>query len=310
MGRPRARRPSVRRRGRRPASSSPAIRALEFAGLRDVHALARRMGLSTLGDPSQYGPSLALGGADVSLLDLTYAYSVLANGGVQGGMSPVSGALRGRRPFDPIPVLEVQDLRGKTLWRVEPRSERIVPAAQVFQVTSVLSDNEARAQMFGRSSPLDLGSRPAAVKTGLADEARHAWTFGYTSQLAVGVWVGNTDNRPMPGALSSQTAAPIWHDFMLAALAPLPVVPFSPPPDVALVQICLDTGLPPTRGCRRVVTEVFVEGAVPPPAPQPQTPERTVSPPPPGRVLQVQPPPQPAPEVRRDDRRGGRRGRR
>ena len=141
--------------------------------------------------------------------------------------------------------------------------------------------------MFGQNNLLQLPDRPAAVKTGLSDGPDDAWTIGYTPQLVTGVWVGNSDNAPMPGALSSYTAAPIWHDFMITALGGQPVQPFPIPDGVNLVQVCASTGQLPTRGCSRVVNEVFLQGQEPPtsdalvarqPAPPPP-PKKSPSPP-------------------------------
>jgi len=240
----------------------PAVQALQYAGLEQVASLARRMGLTTLQAPSAYGLSFTLGGFDTTLLDMTFAYTVLANYGEQVGMPTVLDLPEGSRPLDPVPVLKVEDSRGRLLWQYQPRRERIVPAAHTYLITHVLSDDRARSLVFGTDSPLKL-DRPAAVKTGLSDGPRDAWTIGYTPQLVVGVWVGNTDNRPMPGALSVRTAAPIWHDVMEAALASQPVEEFSVPEGVELVQSCATSRLLPLRLCPQVTTEVYLAGSDP-----------------------------------------------
>jgi membrane peptidoglycan carboxypeptidase len=95
-------------------------------------------------------------------------------------------------------------------------------------LTSVLSDDNARQSMFGLNSPLKL-PRPGAVKSGSSDETRDAWTIGYTPQLVAGVWVGNANNAPIPNGTSTYTAAPIWRNFMIAALEGQPVLQFAPP---------------------------------------------------------------------------------
>jgi membrane peptidoglycan carboxypeptidase len=241
----------------------PAVLALEYAGLEEVVGLARRMGLSTLGDLSQYGPAFTLGGVDVSLLDMTYAYSVLANGGEQAGMSTVLDGPRGSRTLDPVVVLEVKDAAGRTLYRHRPRTERIAPAAHVYTLTHVLMDDRARQSMFGLNSALNLPGRQAAVKSGLTDNARDAWTIGYTPQLVVGVWVGNANNAPMRGATSTATAAPIWRDFMLAAHRNLPVVEFRVPEGVRFVEVCASTGQVATTSCSDRIMEVFVADRAP-----------------------------------------------
>ncbi len=238
----------------------PAVKALEYAGLANVYALAGKMGITTLKDLSNYGPSFTLGGVDATLLDMTYVFSVLDDYGEQVGMEPVE---KTTRAVDPIAVLRVEDAHGRVLWEPKRKKERVAAAAQTYQITSVLSDNSARVSMFGPSNALQVPGRKAAVKTGLSDNARDAWALGYTPQLVAGVWVGNADNSPMRGATSGITAAPIWRDFMVAALEGQPALDFPLPSDVRLVQVCESTGLLPTRGCPRVVTEVFLASAAP-----------------------------------------------
>jgi membrane peptidoglycan carboxypeptidase len=98
-------------------------------------------------------------------------------------------------------------------------------------VTSILSDNGARAPIFGANSPLQLGERSVAAKTGTAQEFRDGWTIGYTPSLVAGVWVGNNDNTPMKKkADGSAIAAPIWNAFMKGALEGAAVESFTPPP--------------------------------------------------------------------------------
>lgn len=241
----------------------PAVHALEFAGLPYVHSLARQMGLTTLLSVDTYGLSFTLGAVDVSLLDMTYMYSVLANGGAQAGMAPVRQVPEGARRVEPVAVLRIENAQGKVLWERQASNARVISEEHAYLVTHILSDNKARTDMFGAGTPLELARRPAAVKTGLSDSARDAWTIGYTPQLVVGVWVGNTDNSPMEGATSVRTASPIWHDFMTAALANQPAKEFTVPDGVRFVTVCATTGLLPARGCPQVVNEVFLAELVP-----------------------------------------------
>ncbi|GIW10212.1 MAG: penicillin-binding protein 1A [Dehalococcoidia bacterium] len=242
----------------------PAVRALQFAGVANVVELAHRLGITDLRTPGRYGLSLTLGGGEVKLLDLTYAYSVLANGGVMAGSSvPPFRQTPGLRTLEPTVILEVTDPWGNVLEEHRtPRHERIVPAAESFLVTDILTDANARAPMFGLEGPLTLAGRPAAVKTGTTTDYRDFWTIGYTPQLAVGVWVGNTNGRPMKPALSTTTAAPIWNRFLSAALARQEVKRFLPPPDIEYATVCAISGQKPTPFCP-LAREVFVKGQTP-----------------------------------------------
>lgn len=223
----------------------PAVKALETAGLPAMVALARRLGITTLTRPD-YGLSLALGGGEVPLLELTGAYAALAAGGE-------------RHP--PIAILKVVDGAGQVLCEAadparpcppaEPGGEdrrRVIDPVDAFLVTDILRDNEARIPAFGPGSALEL-DRPAAVKTGTTNDFRDNLTLGYTPQLVTGVWVGNADNRPMRGVSGVTGAGPIWNAFMRAALAEEPVLDFDPPPGVAPFEVCRDTGSLPSPAC-------------------------------------------------------------
>src|SRR5207302_4335908 len=190
-----------------------AVKALNFAGLPDVYAMAQHMGITTLKSIDNYGPSFTLGGLGVNLLDMTYVFSVFANGGQRSGVDTTLDLPGGSRSYDPVSVIKVETADGHVIWQAKDHIERVVPANAAYLVTNILSDDNARVSAFGANSALNLQGRPAAVKSGSSDATRDAWTIGYTPQLVVGVWVGNADNRPMPGATSTNTAAPIWNAF-------------------------------------------------------------------------------------------------
>jgi membrane peptidoglycan carboxypeptidase len=253
----------------------PAVKTLLYTGLTQVYTLAKRMGVSTLGETSDYGPSFTLGGVDVNLMDMTYVYSVLANQGEQAGMSSVLGLPDGNRSLDPVAVTKVENVSGKTIWQARLRKERIVPANAAYLVTNVLADDRARVSMFGANSAMNLTGRPAAVKTGSSDNTRDLWAIGYTPQLVAGVWVGNANNKEMPGGTSSLIAAPIWRDFMNAALQGQQVIDFPVPDGIQFVEVCVTTGQAPTDGCPGVVREPFLAGRAPAAGEQPRGPSPT-----------------------------------
>ena len=213
----------------------PAVKALEHAGLQNVYELAQSMGVTTLRELSNYGPAFTLGGVEVTLLDMTYIYSVLANYGEQVGMPSVVESPEGSRPLDPIAILRIEDADGNVLWEADHRRARITPADETYMITQILSNDANRVSMFGPDSPLNL-PRPAAVKSGSSDETRDAWTLGYTPQLVAGVWVGNTNNEPIPNGTSTYTAAPIWRNFMLAALEGQAPLAFQAPADAEALR--------------------------------------------------------------------------
>ncbi len=221
----------------------PAFRTAHTLGTETVLRMAHRLGITTMPDPRNYGPSLTLGGGDVTLLDMTYAYSAFASNGVMRGQRTVLDLPPDYRPLDPVAIREIRDSRGRLLYRQPaPEATRVLPAPQAYQITHILSDNPARAILYGLDSTLVL-DRPAAAKTGTAgdpdrnDVRRDYWTVGYTPDLVTGVWVGNADNTPMPGGSSSRTAGLIWHDFMIAAHAGTPASEFTQPPGLTAADV-------------------------------------------------------------------------
>ncbi len=242
-----------------------AVRVLSWVGVRDVLDLAHRMGISTL-TRDYYGLSLTLGGGEVKLLDMTYAFSVLANGGYMAGQPVPQEKLRpGYRELNPVAILRVEDANGDVLEEYHNPELREILSPQVsYVITHMLADNVARAPAFGSRSMLYLGSdRPVAAKTGTTTDFRDSWTVGFTPQLCVGVWVGNSNNEPMERVPGSQGAAPIWHDLMLVALESEPVIPFVEPPGLEWAVVDATSGLLPTKYSPSTVREVFLPGTVP-----------------------------------------------
>jgi len=228
----------------------PAVKALQHVGIAALRDVARRLGITTLTRPD-YGLSLTLGGGEVTLLELTGAYAVFANGGLR---------------VPPVAILRVEDAEGRVLEQyTPPPGEQVISPQHAYLITSILSDNEARTPAFGANSPLRL-SRPAAAKTGTTNDFRDNWTIGYTPDLVVGVWVGNNDNSEMKGVSGITGAAPIWHDFMEEALAGTPVRDFPMPEGIHIIEICELTGAVPDSTCppEKRRSEVFAEGQLPP----------------------------------------------
>jgi len=207
------------------------VKVLYLAGLDETIKLAEKMGITTLKDRFRYGLSLVLGGGEVKLLEETAAYGVFATEGIKHPLS-----------F----ILKITDSQGKILEEYQDNPKRIISTQTARQINDILSDEEARAPVFGRHSSLYLKNIPAAVKTGTTQEYSDGWTIGYTPNLVVGVWAGNNDYRKKmkPGSAGIYVAAPLWHEFMEKAyqiaskrkkeitsefLLPWPPLKFTPP---------------------------------------------------------------------------------
>jgi hypothetical protein len=220
---------------------------------------------------------LTLGGGEVWLLDMAYAYSVFANNGVMMGQ-PAENPRPGYRQLDPVSILRVEDNEGNLLWQyTQPEARNVVLAdgrelspQEAYLLTNVLSDNNARAAAFGSNSALRL-SRPAAAKTGTTTDYRDVWTVGYTPQIVTGVWVGNNDNTPMEGVSSSRGAGPVWHNVMeriynegyAGQLLGEVVEQFPAPLGMARMEVCAVSGLLPNEHCPNRVNALFIEGTEP-----------------------------------------------
>ncbi|WP_312551646.1 penicillin-binding transpeptidase domain-containing protein, partial [Massilia sp.] len=166
----------------------PAVRTLLLLGPERFHARLQELGISSLReDAAFYGPSLALGSADVSLLELANAYRTLANGGLAGSVS-----LRPRAP---------------------EAKRRVLDAGSAWIVGDILSDRGARSPTFGLRSDLATAYW-SAVKTGTSKDMRDNWCLGYSDRYTVGVWVGNFDGQPMWDVSGVSGAAPVWRDLM------------------------------------------------------------------------------------------------
>ncbi|MFQ5400250.1 MAG: penicillin-binding protein [Anaerolineae bacterium] len=242
----------------------PAIQVMTWVGVDKVLRIARSLGLTRLGEATkQYGLSLTLGGGEVNLLDMVYAYNVMNNMGVMLGR-PRPEMQPDFRTLDPVAVLRVEDSEGRVLYEYAQAERRKILTPQLaYLMNDMLSDRSARCPAFGCPNVMELpGNRPAAVKTGSTNDFRDAWTIGYTPQLAAGVWVGNSDQAVMDGVTGFTGAAPIWHAFMSWAMQGEEVALWVRPPDLVEMAVCQISGLLPTPFCP-TVSELFITGTEP-----------------------------------------------
>jgi 1A family penicillin-binding protein len=237
----------------------PAVKALQYVGIYDdpatseeegVIAFAKRMGITTL-TRNDYGLALTLGGGEVTLLELTSAYSVFADAGVR---------------YAPRAITKILDYKGNVIYEAPaPSGSQVISADHAYLITSILSDNQARTPAFGANSVLKL-SFPAAVKTGTTNDSRDNWTVGYTPDLVVGVWVGNADNSSMQGTSGITGAAPIWAAFMEKAVPYLTKDSpsnFDRPADIETHEVCTYSGTLPSDDCPETYSEIFAAGEPP-----------------------------------------------
>lgn len=226
----------------------PAVLALQEVGVSGLLRLLAELGISTLDNPDRYDLSLTLGGGEVRLVELAAAYGALANGGFR---------------VEPQFILDVHDSTGEEVFSAAGGlGNRVLDERVAWIITDILSDNLARAPSFSTNSILNLG-RPAAVKTGTTTDFRDNWTVGFTPDLVVGVWVGNTDNSPMVDISGVAGAGPVWHYFMRSVLRGQPQLTFQRPEGLSWVEICALSGMLPSTDCPFTRLEWYIPGTEP-----------------------------------------------
>ncbi len=183
----------------------PAIKVLQKDGIDNALSTAKKLGISTLKDSSNYGLSLALGSAEVPLTEMTNAYATFANQGTH---------------YDKTTIASIKNKYNQTIFTQDHKSSLALSSDGAYLLSNILSDNQTRSSVFGSSlnvTGTDGRTKSVAVKTGTTDDSRDAWTIGYTSDIAVGVWVGNNDNTIMNNG-GAGMAGPIWRNMMKQAI--------------------------------------------------------------------------------------------
>jgi 1A family penicillin-binding protein len=183
----------------------PAVKTLYLVGVDDMVQYAKKLGMTTFADKSRYGLSLVLGGGEVKLLEMAAAYSIFSNEGKKITTTPVS---------------KIMSPDGDVIEEYVPSSEKVMEPGTAQLINMILSDNNARAPIFGEKSYLYIEGYSVAAKTGTAQDYRDAWTMGYSPEIVVGVWVGNNDNSEMKkGGAGIMAAGPIWNSMIKYALS-------------------------------------------------------------------------------------------
>lgn len=245
----------------------PAVEAMSIAGIDEVLRTAHRMGITTLDKGLQhYGLSLTLGGGEVKLIDMAFAFSVFANNGTMYGAPAPEDELRpGFRELNPVAILRVEDRNGEVLYQyTQPESRQVLESRLAYLINNILSDRYARIPAFGTPNPLELANeRPTAAKTGTTNNFTDNWTMGYTPQYVTGVWMGNKDaDDYMINTPGSYGASFIWHAVMEYAHRNAPIVPFPQPEGINEVAVCTTSGLLSNGNCP-IKYELMIPGTEP-----------------------------------------------
>ena len=218
-----------------------AVSTLAQLGVPAVIEVVQHLGIRSL-DQTDYGLSLALGSAEVTPLELSAAYATLANGGYR---------------VRPRTILRVEDHTGQVILAVPPAAEPVIDPRHAYLLTHILSDEAARQPTFGAHSALQL-SFPAAAKTGTTNDYRDSWTVGYTPRAVTGVWVGNSDNRPMHEVTGALGAGLIWHEFCERARGSVSAETWPKPPGLVEIDVCPVSGKRCGPWCPPGQREIFL----------------------------------------------------
>ena len=258
----------------------PAFKAILSAGVENTVSVLKGIGFTTLDNPLGYGPALTLGGVDVTLEDIVFAYSVFANEGIMRGQQVVTPYDPGERNLEPVALLRVTDADGDVLYDFTVANERRVIASNFsYLVTSILSNGENQCITYGVCNALALPGRASAAKTGTSEpfdyeegkelrEIGDTWALGFTPDLVAGVWAGNSDNSPMVNILSTSISWHSWRDFMVFAHDYLAIEPSKfvrPATGIVERELCWPSGRLPTDLCPNInrYTGLFADDVLP-----------------------------------------------
>ena len=222
----------------------PAIKLLQKIGTPSVISLARKMGIKS---PLRNVLSLALGSNEVTLMELTSAYSVLAAEGMRS---------------EPVAIIKIVDRNGNVLEENHGYHEEVLSPQITYLMTDMLKT--VIDEGTGRSARIMGLKIPVAGKTGTTDNFGDGWFIGYTPNLTVGVWTGFDEKVSMGrNKTGARVALPLWTDVMKAAYPDNICPDFKRPDGITEAIICEDSGLLATPYCKRVRKELFIKGMEP-----------------------------------------------
>jgi membrane peptidoglycan carboxypeptidase len=231
----------------------PAVKVMSLAGMDNVIRTAEDMGITSLNQKSRYGLSLALGTAEVRPVEMAGAFGVFASGGVKHDLKS---------------ILKITDSKGKTVYEYNQgrdAGKQVLDPQVAYEISNILSDNNARSLVFGTRSALYFPNRIVAAKTGTTSDNKDAWSVGFTPSISVAVWVGNNNGKEMKGgADGSIVAAPMFHSFIEKSLANTPNEEFKKPEGIQSIAVERYSNKLPNDGyAGEMTTDIFASWQIP-----------------------------------------------
>jgi len=238
--------PLTLRRALEQSRNIPSVKVIEMLGPTQVAAYAKKFGFA-----QDFRPflSMALGAQEVTLLEITSAYSAFPNHGIRMG---------------PLLAETITDRDGSLLEQRRPQPKDAIRADTAYVLTSLMQG----VVQHGTAAAANALTWPLAGKTGTVDDNTDAWFVGFDPNITVGVWLGNDEKKPIGHNETGATAAlPMWIDFMKAYIdlygdRENPPT-FEPPGNIVFMPVDRLTGEPPTGASESVVKEAFISGTQP-----------------------------------------------
>jgi len=257
----------------------PPVKTAQAVGAQSIVTEARKLGFVDSFridgcSSGGYGPAIATGGVDVTLEEMMYGYSVLASGGIMRGQEMIFPHDSDERQMDPVSILKIVDNLGEVRWDIEQKrkEKQVIDPGYPYLIWDILSDPSATCVTFagcisiggGIKSGLKTGtSEPFSKDAKCAGKIGETWTFGFSPDLVVGIWAGNSDNSCVTDIVSTSIAYRAVRDAFLMAHQGLPATAYQRPADVEEAEVCVPSGLKPTELCGKKTKDLFVKKDVP-----------------------------------------------
>jgi penicillin-binding protein 1A len=251
------------RRGLEKSRNAMTVRLAQSVGMEPIARTAETFGVGQ-DLPREF--SMTLGAVETTVLRLTTAYAMLANGGKRIRPTFIDriqdryGKTISRHDQRPCPDCRITAFGGADMPLIKDVREQIADRRSVFQVVSMLQGVVQR----GTGAYVSVVGKPIAGKTGTTNDYLDAWFVGFTPDLAMGVWVGfDTPVTLGHGETGGKAASTIFRDFMMEALKDKPATPFRVPRGLMMVRVNANSGQPAQAGDKRVILEAFKPGSQP-----------------------------------------------
>jgi penicillin-binding protein 1A len=236
------------------------VKILDDIGVGYALKFIKNLGIES---PIKRDLSIALGTSGVSMLEMTSAFAVFANGGER--VKPIFikkiVTMRGEVLEENTPYIEMDEEEEETSETPSTiLKERVISPQNAFIMTHLLQG----VVQHGTGQRAKVLGRPIAGKTGTSSDYSDAWFVGYTSSLLTGVWVGFDDKTSLGiNETGARAALPIWISFMDQALKSTSVETLKPPKGITLIKVNIETGLPSDKDSPETIMEAFVDGSIP-----------------------------------------------